>query len=178
MKKMLIGAMVFAAVTILTGIALAEHPNVICTTELKPVCGVDGKTYSNACVASRNHVEVKREGMCRIDQIIQETLSKLDLKRQVEELSRVTHVNCAPFFSLGACKKFLERLKGSPEILEVLQKFRDNGIFIFAYPSRHDFIYKARISIDEKGTLEISESATLEEIREFFLEPKNEQDAK
>lgn len=35
-----------------------------CTEEWDPVCGVDGRTYSNACFAAIAHVDVEHEGEC------------------------------------------------------------------------------------------------------------------
>ncbi|MCU0684884.1 MAG: hypothetical protein MUF34_22005 [Polyangiaceae bacterium] len=44
------------------GICL-QRPNV-CTKEYRPVCGCDGKTYSNACAANAQTVSVDRSGPC------------------------------------------------------------------------------------------------------------------
>jgi hypothetical protein len=36
----------------------------VCTTQYLPVCGCDGNTYSNACVAHTHKVSVAAEGPC------------------------------------------------------------------------------------------------------------------
>jgi len=36
----------------------------ICTTELLEVCGCDGQTYGNACVAAAQGVSIASEGPC------------------------------------------------------------------------------------------------------------------
>ncbi|MCK4781711.1 hypothetical protein KAS79_02155 [Candidatus Parcubacteria bacterium] len=42
-----------------------NEKNTVCTTQWDPVCGIDGKTYSNACFAKVAGVDIKHKGVCK-----------------------------------------------------------------------------------------------------------------
>ncbi|MCX8178462.1 MAG: DUF5667 domain-containing protein [Candidatus Aenigmarchaeota archaeon] len=45
-----------------------QKQNVVCIQVYDPVCGEDGKTYSNSCFASAANVRVKYKGVCNQDE--------------------------------------------------------------------------------------------------------------
>ncbi|MGA7978967.1 MAG: Kazal-type serine protease inhibitor family protein, partial [Chromatiaceae bacterium] len=46
------------------GTGLCQPVPEVCTRQFDPVCGCDGKTYSNACVAASNGISVSASGAC------------------------------------------------------------------------------------------------------------------
>ena len=51
--------------TDLGGYCAPLNPDAICPTIVQPVCGCDGETYNNGCVARANGTSVSYEGVCR-----------------------------------------------------------------------------------------------------------------
>ena len=63
----------------------------LCSMEYAPVCGVDGVTYGNACMA--NNIEIAYQGECISGNVVEEIkrlkAENADLKNQIEGLMAV-----------------------------------------------------------------------------------------
>ena len=64
MKKVLVGLFLALFGLAMANVTLAANNDVMCTMQYDPVCGVDNKTYGNACVAGAEGVAVKHKGEC------------------------------------------------------------------------------------------------------------------
>ena len=46
------------------GAGICQAKPTVCTLQLNPICGCDGQTYSNACIAAAAGVNIKHKGLC------------------------------------------------------------------------------------------------------------------
>lgn len=81
-------------------VEIPEKPEVVCITLWNPVCGKDGKTYSNGCFAKLAGVEISYKGMCK------------KIEKEIIPLPKIEPIICIQVIApakdpkTGICKNF------------------------------------------------------------------------
>lgn len=84
-----------------------EKEGVFCTQEYTPVCGVDGRTYSNRCAAEVQHgVKVAYEGECKKEVPLPGTILKESIKEILPIAPPLSLVPSAPSHVEVSIKEF------------------------------------------------------------------------
>ncbi|MBW2734378.1 MAG: hypothetical protein JRH20_18475 [Deltaproteobacteria bacterium] len=68
-----------------------------CTKQYAPVCGCDGKTYDNACIAHLNGASVRHDGTCKPD------LAQCEFLREATQKALRAAKGCAPSLPVVQC---------------------------------------------------------------------------
>lgn len=109
--------------------AIEEEP-VACTADYNPVCGVDGRTYSNLCIMELADVKLNYEGECLFADVIYFGGSVFTMDNDFPEYIRAVAIRNEEIIYLGSEDDVLdfqggdtvmEDLRGGPLFIELVE---------------------------------------------------------
>jgi len=137
----------------------SEKPSIACTLDWTPVCGVDGMTYGNMCNLNSQHMAMKHQGECRIDEneIDKNTLLPSDVEI-IDGVQVVTII--AKEFKFNPSEIHVN--SGNTKFIFVNDGIGEHELVVYE-TSKHDIIEKAELVEDEK-TIEENILFEIEEV--------------
>jgi|GEM_PF-2722343 len=146
----------------------SEKPVIACTLDWTPICGVDGITYGNMCNLNSQHMAMKHQGECKIDENEIENTILLPSEVQIVDGVQVVTI-VAKEFQFNPSEIHVN--PGNTKFVLVNKGIGEHELVVYE-TSKHEIIEKAELVEDEKTI----EENILFEIEEVHGEESGESD--
>ncbi len=137
----------------------SEKPSIACTLDWNPVCGIDGMTYGNMCNLNSQHMAMKHQGECRVNEnkIDKKTLLPSDVEI-IDGVQVVTII--AKEFQFNPSEIHIN--SGNTKFILINDGIGEHELVVYE-TSKHDIIERAELTEDEK-TIEENILFEIEEV--------------
>ena len=137
-----------------------EKPNIACTLDWSPVCGVDGMTYGNMCNLNSQHMAMKHQGECRVDENEIEKKTLLPSEVEIIDGVQVVTITAKEFQFIPSEIKVNS---GNTKFVLVNNGIGEHELVVYE-ASKHNIIEKAELAEDEE-TIENNILFEIEEVQ-------------